>query len=52
MLIELYGNEGTIRERTETLKGKLPAGNDDLLLLIDQNLDGSRPEGLQREGTG
>ena len=49
-LIELYGDEDTIRERTEMLKVALPEGNDDLLQLVDKYLDGWRPRGLRRGG--
>ena len=44
-LIELFGDEDTIRERTEMLKVALPEGNDDLLQLVDKYLDGWRPRG-------
>ena len=49
VLIELYGDESTIRERTETLKAKLPEGNDELIQLVDDYLGGRRPRGLRRE---
>ena len=51
VLIELYGDEDTIRERTELLRGTLPEGNEDLIRLVDKYLDGWRPQGLRREGT-
>ena len=52
ILIELYGDENTIRERTEMLKATLSEGNDELLQLVDEYLGGWRPQGLRREGTG
>lgn len=51
ILIELYGDEGAIRERTEMLKATLTEGNDELLQLVDKYLGGWRPRGLRREGT-
>ena len=50
VLIELYGDESTIRERTEMLKATLPEGNDELIQLVDDYLGGRRPRGLRREG--
>ena len=42
-LIELYGDEETIRERTDALRATLPEGNHDLFELVDKYLDGWRP---------
>ena len=39
-LIELYGDEETIRERTDALRATLPEGNHDLFELVDKYLDG------------
>ena len=51
-LIELYGDEETIRERTEALRATLPEGNHDLIELVDKYLDGWRPGVLRREDEG
>ena len=42
-LLELYGDESTLRERIETLKTSQPAGSDELLQLADKYLGGWRP---------
>lgn len=46
-LIELYGDEATLRTRIESLKATRPEGADDLLKLADKYLDGWRPERSQ-----
>lgn len=43
VLIELYGDESTLRERIESLKATRPEGADDLLELADRYLGGWRP---------
>jgi hypothetical protein len=42
-LIELFGNENTLRERIEHLKATQPKGVDELLRLADRYLGGWRP---------
>jgi hypothetical protein len=44
VLIELYGDEGTLRERIERLKATQPEGVDELLQLADKYLGGWRPD--------
>lgn len=43
-LVKLYGDEGTLRERIEKLKGSRPEGDDELLQLADKYVGGWRPE--------
>lgn len=43
VLIELYGDEGTLRRRIESVKETRPEGTDDLLELADKYLSGPRP---------
>jgi hypothetical protein len=43
VLIELYGDEATLRERIESLKAANPKGAEDLLALADKYLSGWRP---------
>ena len=43
VLIELYGDEDTLRERIENLKATQPEGVDELLQLADKYLGGWRP---------
>jgi hypothetical protein len=45
-LIELYGDEATLKERIEALKATGPQGSDDLLHLADKHLGGWRPDDL------
>ena len=52
VLIELYGNEETIRKRTESLRATLPEVNHDLIELVDKYLDGWRPGVLRRGDKG
>jgi len=42
-LVELYGDEGTLRERIEELKASQPEGNDEILQLADKYVGGWRP---------
>lgn len=42
-LVDLYGDEDTLRERIETLKASKPEGYDELLQLADKYLGGWRP---------
>jgi hypothetical protein len=44
VLIELYGDEATLRERIEALKATSPEGGDDVLELADKYLSGWRPK--------
>lgn len=44
LLIELYGDEATLKERIESLKATGPKGADDLLGLADRYLSGWRPK--------
>lgn len=44
VLIELYGDEATLRDRIEKLKTSRPADSDDLLELTDKYLAGWRPD--------
>ena len=44
VLIELYGDEATLRERIESLKATRPEGADELLELADKYLAGWRPK--------
>jgi len=44
VLVELYGDEATLRERIESLKATKPEGADDLLALVDKYLSGWRPK--------
>jgi hypothetical protein len=46
VLIELYGDEATLKERIEALKATGPKGLDDLLHLADKYLAGWRPDDL------
>ena len=43
VLVELYGNEDTLRERIQRLKATQPEGVDELLDLADKYLGGWRP---------
>lgn len=43
-LIELYGDQGVLRERIEKLKAAQPEGDDELLELADKYLAGWRPK--------
>jgi hypothetical protein len=49
-LVDLYGDEDTLRTRLERLKASQPprAGDDQLLELVDQYLSGSRPPDMFR----
>lgn len=49
-LVELYGDEATLRERIESLKAARPVGADELLELADKYLGGWQPEDLNRGG--
>ena len=42
-LVELYGDESTLRQRIETLKATKPDGADELLKLADKYVGGWRP---------
>ena len=43
VLVELYGDDATLRERIDKLKASQPHGNDELLQLADKYLAGWRP---------
>jgi hypothetical protein len=43
-LVGLYGDEGTLNERIESLKGAQPEDNDELLQLADKYVGGWRPK--------
>jgi hypothetical protein len=43
-LVELYGDEATLRQRIESLKATVPHDMGDLLELADKYLSGCRPE--------
>jgi len=43
VLIELYGDESTIKQRIESLKATAPQGADELLALADKYIGGWRP---------
>ena len=45
-LIELYGDESTLRERTEALRAARLEGSDELLKLADKHLGGWRPRDM------
>ena len=48
-LLELYGDESTLRERIETLKTLQPEGSDELLQLADRYLEGWRPGDMDED---
>jgi len=48
-LIELYGDEGVLRERIEKLNAMRPDDNDELLQLADKYISGWRPQGFGRD---
>ena len=48
-LLELYGDESTLRERIETLKTLQPEGSDELLQLADRYLGGWRPGDMDED---
>lgn len=48
-LIELYGNEGILRERIQSLKASPPEDTGDLLQLADKYLGGWRPRDFGEE---
>lgn len=43
VLVELYGDEDSLRQRIEDLKAAPPDGSDELLALADKYLSGWRP---------
>ena len=43
-LVELYGDEGTLRAQIEKLKASKTQGDDELLKLADKYLNGWRPK--------
>lgn len=48
-LVELYGDEATLRKRIEDLRATHPEGADDLLALADKYIGGWRPKFLDDE---
>lgn len=48
-IVELYGEENTLRERIAKLKASQPEGNDELLQLADKYLGGWRPRDFDED---